>query len=99
MNADGINDQHVENIKAMMPNRDMFPLYAQKAASEMHSERWDAKIRFVLITRFGNRATECEWVDTGLGFFVVVGNENNGFLTVKQLPVDALIINQHYHEK
>ena len=95
MSDDGISDIHVGDTKAVMPDRDMFPLYALKKASEMHSERWDAKIRFIVVTP-GKVPTECEWVDTGLGFFVVVGEETIGFLTVKQLPPDALIINQHY---
>lgn len=97
MNYDGISDQHAGDTKPLLPDRDMYPLYTQNTAKQMHLERWNAKIRFVLITQ--NRApTECEWVDTGLGFFVVVGKENIGFLTVKQLPSDALIINQHYVE-
>jgi hypothetical protein len=92
---DGISDMHVGNVKAIMPDRDTYPLYALNAAKQMHSEQWNKKIRFVLITP--DRApTECEWVDTELGFFVVVGKEKDGFLTLKQLPPDALIINQHY---
>jgi hypothetical protein len=97
MSDDGISDIHVGDKKALMPDRDMFPLYAQNTAKQMHVDRMSAKIRFVVIAQKGI-PVECEWVDTGLGFFVVVGKEEDGFLTVNQLPFDALIINQHYVE-
>jgi hypothetical protein len=97
MTDDGISDQHAGDTKPLLPDRDMYPLYAQNTAKQMHLKRRKAKIQFVLITQ-NYAPVKCEWVDTGLGFFVVVGKENIGFLTVKQLPSDALIINQHYVE-
>jgi len=97
MISDGISDQHAGDTNPLLPDRDMYPLYALQKAKQMHSEQRDAKIRFVLITR--DRApVECEWIDIWLGYFVVVGKETIGFLAVKELSPDALIINQHYVE-
>lgn len=75
--------------------QDMFPLYAQKIAQKMWSDRKNSKIMFLLI--IPNRIpVNCVWIDPYNGMFSIKGHETDGFMILSQLEPGSLIVNQRY---
>lgn len=72
------------------------PLKQQKIAQKMKLEGREKKIHFTLCTPIN--VVECVWLDPHLGFFQIVGREDRGFLSVKDLPEGTLIIGQRYED-
>lgn len=72
------------------------PLKQQKVAQKMYTEHRDKKIQFLTITPIS--AMPCEWYDPFLGFFRIVGKEENLF-RVSDLPEGSMITGTHYAEE
>jgi hypothetical protein len=68
------------------------PLKMQKEAQNM-DKKYDQKIKFLLVTSSG-MPVNCVWLDEYLGMFAVEGQEEKGFVTMKDIPEGSIILNQ-----